>query len=246
LALFIGSVLNHALYVLFHDITHLSCFSSVISNEILAIIANLPHVIPAAISFGRYHRDHHIHFGHSIKDADIPHFSEIKWLNYTPIRILAVLCLPLFYALRPLFKKPKKVNLMEIVNILSCICYAFIVIKLFSYNCLYYLLLSTWFGLSIHPCAAHVIAEHYEFNKNQDTYSYYGVLNYVNFNVGYHIEHHDFPNIPWFNLPKLRKMAPEFYENLPQIDSYCEVLFIFLFDGSIGPWSRIITDQSIN
>ena len=57
--------------------------------------------------------------------------------------------------------------------------------------------------------------------------------------MGYHIEHHDFPNIPWYKLPQVRVIAPEFYENLPQMDSYFKVIYEYIFDGSIGPWSRI-------
>merc|ERR1712192_146136 len=30
-------------------------------------------------------------------------------------------------------------------------------------------------------------------------------------NLTYHVEHHDFPNCPWTRLPRIRKVAPEFY-----------------------------------
>jgi len=152
--------------------------------------------------------------------------------------------MPFFYAFRPYFKTPKKVSGMEILNAILCISYAYLIQYYFSGRAVSYLLMSTYIGLSVHPVSAHVIAEHYEFFKSQDTFSYYGCINYLNFNMGYHVEHHDFPNIAWYKLPQLRKIAPEFYNTLPEIDSYFLVIFKYIFDGSIGPWSRISIEDS--
>lgn len=245
-ALTIGAIFNHALFVLYHDITHFNCFRSMRMNQIAAIICNLPQILPSAIGFGRYHRDHHTYLGDNIKDPDIPTLTEVKMFQFWYTRLIYVFFMPFFYGLRPYVKAPKEVSFMEIVNMIACVLYAYFIAKFFTFKCVIYLLLSTYFGLSVHPVGAHVIAEHYEFFKSQDTYSYYGWMNYLNFNMGYHIEHHDFPNIPWHKLPQVRKIAPEFYNNLPQMNSYVTVIFKYIFDGSIGPWSRITLDSKDN
>jgi sphingolipid delta-4 desaturase len=57
--------------------------------------------------------------------------------------------------------------------------------------------------------------------------------------MGYHNEHHDLPSIPWNNLPRLRAMAPEFYENLKFHRSWTRLLFEFIFDKRYSLFSRI-------
>jgi Fatty acid desaturase len=57
--------------------------------------------------------------------------------------------------------------------------------------------------------------------------------------MGYHNEHHDLPSIPWNNLPKLRALAPEFYDCLKYHPSWSGLLFQFIFDERYTLFSRI-------
>lgn len=81
-------------------------------------------------------------------------------------------------------------------------------------------------------------------NLPVETYSYYGILNLFTYNVGLHNEHHDFPAIPWTRLWKLREIASEFYEPLPQHKSWTLVIWQFIWDPNVSLWSRVKRDQT--
>jgi len=238
-AFFSGAVLSHALYVLIHDLTHYTAFKSRRANQFTAILANLGQGVPTSISFGRYHADHHIFLGRPNWDPDLPTQWEIGFFRTTLRKFLYVVFLPFFYGGRPYVVCAKSPNLMELVNTVIVLSWDFFLYYMFGGKALVYLIVGTLFGLGLNPVAMHIIAEHYEFIQGQDTYSYYGPFNYTGLNIGYHIEHHDFPNIPWRKLPRLREIAPEFYNTLPQHKSYLLVLYKYLFDNEFGAWCRI-------
>jgi sphingolipid delta-4 desaturase len=102
-----------------------------------------------------------------------------------------------------------------------------------------YLFLATFFSIGLHPCGARWIQEHYVYAPGQETYSYYGPLNLVNYQIGHHNEHHDLPVIAWNNLPRLRKMAPEFYDTLYYHTSYTKLLLSFILRRDITLYNRV-------
>jgi len=57
------------------------------------------------------------------------------------------------------------------------------------------------------------LSEHAGSDDVNPTRSYYGWLNVLLFNTGYHNEHHTFPNVAWTRLPKLRKRAPQVFSS---------------------------------
>ena len=98
-----------------------------------------------------------------------------------------------------------------------------------------YLVFSFFFSIGLHPVGARWIQEHYTNDPEQETYSYYGPINRLALNMGYHNEHHDLPSIPWNNLPKLRAMAPEFYNNLKYHSSWSRLLFAVHLRQKVQP-----------
>lgn len=72
-----------------------------------------------------------------------------------------------------------------------------------------------------------------------ETCSYYGPLNLITFNVGYHVEHHDFPSIPGTRLPQVRKIAPEYYDSLCHHTSWTQAIFTYIVDPRVGPFARV-------
>jgi sphingolipid delta-4 desaturase len=115
------------------------------------------------------------------------------------------------------------------------------VIYFFGWGSFSYIALSLIFSVGLHPLGARWIQEHYlKDGSEQETYSYYGPLNYVQFNIGYHNEHHDFPSIPWNKLTQLKATAPDYYDNLISHKSWTLLLLKFIFDPKMSMYSRVV------
>ncbi|KAI9913180.1 hypothetical protein PsorP6_006032 [Peronosclerospora sorghi] len=235
----IGATANHAMMMAVHEVSHNLGFKKPLHNKLLAIFSNLPIVVPSAISFKRYHLEHHRYQGEDGVDVDLPTELEGKIFSTKLTKFLFVVFQVFFYALRPMFVNPKVPSVWEVINVVVCVCYNFAIYVWGGLSGLLYLLLGTLVGTGIHPVAGHFIAEHYEFILGYETYSYYGIFNHVTFNVGFHNEHHDFPFIPGSRLHQVRALAPEFYENLPSHKSWVKVLIDYVMDDNINAFSRV-------
>ena len=104
---------------------------------------------------------------------------------------------------------------------------------LVGWQAVLYLLLSALFATGfLHPLLLGMILSNSHFHghkRYQPSASYYGWLNYITFNFGYHTEHHDLCRVPWSALPKLTRMAPEFFDDLLQTKSYIGLALLYAF-----------------
>lgn len=239
---FIGAFANHAMWVMIHEASHNLIFKRGWANRVISIVANLPIVFASAVSFQKYHLVHHRYQGEMMYDADLPAEWEARLVGNSPVRkslwllfffVIEGICRPLrIRSVKPLCRWVVLNNLVE---------YGFLASLgvLFGWKADLYLFLSTFFSIGLHPCGARWIQEHFVFKPGQETYSYYGPINRVNYQIGHHNEHHDLPMVAWPHLPKLRKMAPEFYDTLHYHTSYTRLLLDFIFRRDISLYSRV-------
>ena len=239
-AYLLGAFACHTLFVSIHECAHNLLFKKRELNTITGIIANLPLIFPSSVSFQKYHLKHHSFQGVEELDADMPYKWEAKLINNSTFgKALWLLFYPIFQLFRPI--RTKEINIFDfwvIVNWVVQFSFLAAVIYFFGAKATIYLTASFFFSIGLHPLGARWIQEHYLTHGDQETKSYYGILNTVNLNVGYHNEHHDFPSVPWHNLPKLKNIADEYYETLGYHTSYTGLLFRFLFDKNLSVFSR--------
>ena len=195
-----------------------------------------------SVSFKKYHVEHHRYLSTDFYDTDLPTEFEAKFFKNIPLKLVWLALQPFFYTLRPMIVRPKPPTQLEILNFTMQLIFNALIVYFCGWWSLFYLASGTILAMGIHPMCAHFIAEHYMFTRGYETYSYYGPWNYIGFNVGYHMEHHDFPFIPGSRLPEVKRIASEFYDNLPQHTSWFKVLWDFLMDDQMGPYTRIKRD----
>lgn len=109
-----------------------------------------------------------------------------------------------------------------------------------------YLYLSELFlyGFMMHPFMGYFLGvhrsggkgfEHAQSNQNGMVYkgmsgcqptmsTYCAIASACSLNLTYHVEHHDFPLVPWYNLPRVSAIAPEYYQGLEKSRGFYDTI----------------------
>ncbi len=243
LAYSIGAFANHSLYIIIHEAAHNLIFKNKHLNRLCLMLPDLISTFPGGgIGFATFHIKHHSNLGEYDMDADLAMYWEARLVkNIWWRKALWLLFFPIFQTQRTF--RVKKVRLWHswmFISVAVILTFDALILFFLGFNALFYLFISTMFGLGLHPLGARWIQEHYTLDPNQETYSYYGILNKLALNMGYHNEHHDFPSIPWNKLPKVKQLAPEFYDNLKFHSSWTKLLFQFIFKPEYSLFSRVV------
>lgn len=245
LAYTVGALSSHALFVLIHDACHDAIFKKRVWNKWWGIFCNIGQGFPSAMGFRTFHLLHHSHLNEYDGDADLAFNWEARLVkNIWWRKVIWFLLFFLIEAIRPSrLKKGKTFDSWVMVNIVFIILTNYAIYAFIGPWALGYIFISSLFSVGLHPVGARWIQEHYTYKEGQETYNYYGPLNKVQFNIGYHNEHHDFYRVPWVHLPKVRATAPEYYNHLFYHTSWTKLLLDFIFNPQRDLYLRIVRER---
>jgi sphingolipid delta-4 desaturase len=111
--------------------------------------------------------------------------------------------------------------------------------------CFLYFRLAAGFSLGAfaHPYGGFWLMQHAATAQNgfQPTVSYSGsrIWHWLNLGELYHLEHHDFPWIPFTKIEAVRRIAPEFYQSCHVVTSVWRLTWDWLCHTDGTPWSNI-------
>jgi sphingolipid delta-4 desaturase len=228
-AYLVGAFFSHALGVLIHEATHNLVAKRTPANKVWGLVANLPLVAPAAMEFRYQHMLHHRFLGDADgKDTQAPTRHEARVVGASPVTKLLSFTLGRFvYQSRPAnavpFDRWMALNWGAQIAAMGALWAAC------GVKPLVYLLVSALAAFGPHPVGARRLSEHLPALREQPTNSYYGPLNLVSFNVGYHVEHHDFPAVAWRHLPRVTEIAKDDYGRLFAVRSWTLLLADYLW-----------------
>lgn len=247
----IGAVVSHTAFCLYHECAHHLLFRRKSWNHVLGILANLPLVLPSYASFCVYHLKHHQYQGDYTLDADMAARWEARLIGHSAAgKALWQLLFPFFQSLRTRrFSKTHRIRFWNgwvITNVAVQLAFLAALLWTWGPRAFAYLAASFFFSVGLHPLGARWIQEHFVVRGDQETYSYYGPMNRIAINIGYHNEHHDFPFVPWNRLPAIKAIAPEVYDGLYSHSSWWRLWRQFLTDPRLSLFTRVARDAVAN
>lgn len=241
-----GAALAFGLLVMLHEASHGNISRSRAVNRLAAGFASLPLALPLAPRFLRDHHQHHRFVGDYEHDPGVPRTWEARLVDAGFLGTLvwfAILPFATALRMRSTYSRRTTPSCARATALLFAVQAVILtaLVLLAGPGPLVYLIASLYFALGPHPLALRFVQEHAQTAPGTLTSSYYGPLNRLSWNLGYHVEHHDFPNVPWHRLPRLRAMMPQWYPASHAHPSRGRAFFAALYKRRLDLWDRCVT-----
>ena len=210
--------------VLLHEVVHRAVINA--SNERTYRILGLLYAIPSGISssqFTRWHLDHHAGLGSDTDDPKRHYLSPKRNARWFKLLYFTPALFPIYFRaaakeaaayepeLRKRIARERLGTIAFQLSVLGLIAWLggwFIAWKIY--------LIPVFFVFPI-AFALNRLGQHYDINPNDPANwstlvkgSWFWDAAYLFSN--YHLEHHYFPNVPFYNLPRLQRLLLPFYE----------------------------------
>lgn len=207
----IGSFVASAIFMHIHEAGHGLIFgpNHIWKNRIYGAMLNFAISIPMYSFFKKHHKDHHKFQGEKDVDIEYPYEFEPKYFRGALGKYLWLVVNPSFLiyragALGMSVVEAYILKLEEKFTFATSIIFTFWLVTSGRFYMASHLFLSYMVATAGPMIGFWNIDSHVEFFHMEETGCYYGWLNYFMLNFGYHIEHHDFPNVPSRFLPQVR------------------------------------------
>jgi sphingolipid delta-4 desaturase len=210
--------------VLLHEVVHRAILRQHSERWYRAI--GILYAVPSGISstqFSRWHLDHHAELGSETADPKRHYLSPkrnerwFKLLYFTPVLF------PIYFRAARAEGKSYPEGLQKTIALERNLTIAFhlillgIVARVFGWEMAWKAYLVPYFFIFPIAFATNRIGQHYDINPGDPAQwatlvrgSWFWDVAYLY--SGYHLEHHYFPGVPFYNLPRLQKMLLPFYE----------------------------------
>ena len=257
LAATIGAFFTFALQQLTHEMSHVRRNRRQMMPALLADLVVGSTGPGYADCFFRLHIPHHTDtgnegdpdLGYHTEWADPPQWlarsrlSRFLWLTVFGLFTIEILFLEHVLGARPrpgLFRGKRRLLLL-----LGKYGFMALTFWLGGFWCFVYFRLAAGFsvGAFAHPYGAFWLMQHAAMARNgfQPTVSYSGsrIWQWLNLGELYHLEHHDFPWIPFTQIEAVRRIAPEYYRSCHVVTSVWRLTWDWLSHTDGSPWSNV-------
>ena len=156
----VGAFLSQALYAVLHECSHLLAGRGRALNRVVSLFANLPLLVPVAISYAHFHLMHHRHQGDPARDPDLPGAIEHGLARGGFVgKLLWQAGFPIWQVLRTRGMPAPRQKGWLAANVIVQAVFAVGLALWLGPSAIVYLALSLYFTMAMHPIAARLFQD---------------------------------------------------------------------------------------